>query len=116
MELNSRNFDELVLKSKDLWVVEFFAPWCGHCKKLAPEWKKAANSLKGQVKLGHVDCDADKVSHMPLISGHIVSPNITNSSYIKCYTLLFFSCQFSIASSSEPATDICFLQIFANQV
>ncbi|KAK4492825.1 hypothetical protein RD792_000150 [Penstemon davidsonii] len=60
VELNSRNFDELVLKSKDLWIVEFFAPWCGHCKKLAPEWKKAANSLKGQVKLGHVDCDAEK--------------------------------------------------------
>ncbi|XP_015881416.2 protein disulfide isomerase-like 2-3 [Ziziphus jujuba] len=60
IELNSRNFDELVLKSKDLWVVEFFAPWCGHCKKLAPEWKKAANSLKGKVKLGHVDCDAEK--------------------------------------------------------
>ncbi|KAG8387061.1 hypothetical protein BUALT_Bualt03G0214200 [Buddleja alternifolia] len=60
VELNSRNFDELVTKSKDLWIVEFFAPWCGHCKKLAPEWKKAANSLKGQVKLGHVDCDAEK--------------------------------------------------------
>ncbi|KAL5729796.1 protein disulfide-isomerase [Ranunculus cassubicifolius] len=60
VELNSKNFDELVLKSKDLWIVEFFAPWCGHCKKLAPEWKKAANRLKGKVKLGHVDCDADK--------------------------------------------------------
>ncbi|XP_057505947.1 protein disulfide isomerase-like 2-3 [Actinidia eriantha] len=60
VELNSRNFEELVLKSKELWVVEFFAPWCGHCKKLAPEWKKAANNLKGKVKLGHVDCDADK--------------------------------------------------------
>ncbi|OAY35052.1 protein disulfide isomerase-like 2-3 [Manihot esculenta] len=60
VQLNSRNFDELVLKSKELWIVEFFAPWCGHCKKLAPEWKKAANSLKGKVKLGHVDCDAEK--------------------------------------------------------
>ncbi|XP_073060829.1 protein disulfide isomerase-like 2-3 [Primulina eburnea] len=60
VELNSRNFDELVLKSKELWIVEFFAPWCGHCKKLAPEWKKAARNLKAQVKLGHVDCDADK--------------------------------------------------------
>lgn len=27
VELNSINFDELVLKSKELWVVEFFAPW-----------------------------------------------------------------------------------------
>ncbi|KAK6238622.1 hypothetical protein QUC31_004091 [Theobroma cacao] len=60
VELNSRNFDELVLKSKELWIVEFFAPWCGHCKKLAPEWKKAANNLKGKVKLGHVDCDSEK--------------------------------------------------------
>ncbi|XP_022771729.1 protein disulfide-isomerase like 2-2-like isoform X1 [Durio zibethinus] len=60
VELNSRNFDELVLKSKELWIVEFFAPWCGHCKKLAPEWKRAANNLKGKVKLGHVDCDSEK--------------------------------------------------------
>ncbi|XP_073151140.1 protein disulfide isomerase-like 2-3 [Henckelia pumila] len=60
VELNSRNFDELVLKSKELWIVEFFAPWCGHCKKLAPEWMKAASNLKGQAKLGHVDCDAEK--------------------------------------------------------
>ncbi|CAN1783945.1 Protein disulfide-isomerase like 2-2 [Linum perenne] len=60
IELNSRNFDELVIKSKDLWIVEFFAPWCGHCKKLAPEWKRAAGNLKGKVKLGHVDCDSDK--------------------------------------------------------
>lgn len=27
VELNSHNFDEVVLKSKDLWIVEFFAPW-----------------------------------------------------------------------------------------
>ncbi|KAF8008173.1 hypothetical protein BT93_K1991 [Corymbia citriodora subsp. variegata] len=60
VELTSSNFDELVLKSKELWVVEFFAPWCGHCKKLAPEWKKAASNLKGKVKLGHVDCDTEK--------------------------------------------------------
>ncbi|KAI4341000.1 hypothetical protein MLD38_025781 [Melastoma candidum] len=60
VELNASNFDKLVLKSKDLWIVEFFAPWCGHCKKLAPEWKKAANNLQGKVKLGHVNCDEEK--------------------------------------------------------
>lgn len=31
VELNSRNFDELVVKSKDLWIVEFFAPWYAAC-------------------------------------------------------------------------------------
>ncbi|MCO5609887.1 hypothetical protein L7F22_064120 [Adiantum nelumboides] len=33
---------------------------CGHCKKLAPEWKRAARDLKGKAKLGQVDCDAEK--------------------------------------------------------
>lgn len=27
IELSSSNFDEVVLKSKDIWIVEFFAPW-----------------------------------------------------------------------------------------
>ncbi len=41
----------------------FFFKRCGHCKNLAPEWKKAANNLMGKVKLGHVDCDAEQVRH-----------------------------------------------------
>lgn len=32
---------------------------CGHCKALAPEWKKAAGNLKGKVKLGAVDCTVE---------------------------------------------------------
>jgi len=55
IELTDSNFDKLVLQSDDVWLVEFFAPWCGHCKNLAPEWAKAATELKGKVKLGAVD-------------------------------------------------------------
>jgi len=55
IELTDANFDKLVMKSDDMWLVEFFAPWCGHCKNLAPHWKSAASKLKGKVKLGAVD-------------------------------------------------------------
>ncbi|CAI5455386.1 unnamed protein product [Caenorhabditis angaria] len=55
VELTDANFDELVLNSKDIWLVEFFAPWCGHCKNLEPHWKAAAAQLKGKVRLGAVD-------------------------------------------------------------
>eukprot|EP01135_Chromosphaera_perkinsii_P006052 Nk52_evm6s386 gene=Nk52_evmTU6s386 len=53
--LTESNFEKMVMKSEDLWMVEFYAPWCGHCKNLAPEWKKAANRMKGKVKYGAVD-------------------------------------------------------------
>ena len=55
VELTDKNFKKLVLQSDDMWLVEFFAPWCGHCKNLEPHWKKAAGELKGKVKLGTVD-------------------------------------------------------------
>ena len=53
--LTDKNFDSQVFGNKDIWLVEFYAPWCGHCKKLEPEWNEAASKLKGKVRFGKVD-------------------------------------------------------------
>ena len=60
VELTPSNFDKLVIKSDEVWIVEFFAPWCGHCQALVPEYTKAAAALKGVVKVGAVNADDHK--------------------------------------------------------
>uniref|UniRef100_A0A1B6F3M5 protein disulfide-isomerase n=1 Tax=Cuerna arida TaxID=1464854 RepID=A0A1B6F3M5_9HEMI len=55
IELTDDNFDKLVLKSGEMWLVEFFAPWCGHCQQLKPQWEEAAKNLRGVIKMGALD-------------------------------------------------------------
>jgi len=60
IKLTKDNFAELVLNSDHVWLVEFYAPWCGHCKSLAPAWDTAATNLKGIVKVGAVNGDEER--------------------------------------------------------
>ena len=55
--LDSNTFDDTLLK-EDLLLVEFYAPWCGHCQRLAPEYERAAKQLaelEKPIKLAKVD-------------------------------------------------------------
>lgn len=54
-----KNFNK-ILDSKLPSFVKFYAPWCGHCKSLAPAWEKAATSLKGLVNVVKVDCTVEQ--------------------------------------------------------
>lgn len=60
VDLTPNNFDNRVKDSDGVWIVEFYAPWCGHCQRLAPEYQKAAKALKGIIGVGAIDCDVHK--------------------------------------------------------
>lgn len=65
VDLTPDNFDQFVNGSKSA-LVEFYAPWCGHCKQLVPAYTKLGEeisgngALKSQVVIGKVNADAHR--------------------------------------------------------
>ena len=60
IQLNKDNFDNEVIKSNNLWLILFYAPWCGHCKAFHPQFEKLAKSTKGLFKIGAVNCEEER--------------------------------------------------------
>ncbi|KAB7503108.1 DnaJ-like protein subfamily C member 10 [Armadillidium nasatum] len=57
--LDDRTFEEM-LRGKDPWLIDFYAPWCGYCHHFAPLFEKIAVELDGEVKFGKIDCQTHK--------------------------------------------------------
>lgn len=63
--LLDHNFDSIVGSTNQIWIIEFYAPWCGHCQKLLPKFDEAAiqeanlakTANRLPVRFGSVNCD-----------------------------------------------------------
>jgi len=58
--LTAESFQRLVTNTMDPWFVKFYAPWCGHCQALSPNWKSMAREMEGVLNVGEVNCDIEK--------------------------------------------------------
>jgi len=64
VQLTSKNFEHLTQASTGAttgdWLIEFYAPWCGHCKSLMPTYEKVSQTLAGEVNVASVDVPANR--------------------------------------------------------
>ncbi|MDF2370784.1 MAG: thioredoxin [Rhizobiaceae bacterium] len=57
IKVDSSNFKQEVLDSKEPVVVDFWAEWCGPCKMIAPSLEEISNELAGKLKVAKLNID-----------------------------------------------------------
>ena len=57
VEITDNNFNDQVLSSQEPVLVDFWAPWCGPCRMIAPLVEELAGENHGSIKVGKVNID-----------------------------------------------------------
>lgn len=60
LKINEGNFEEKVLKSEKMVLVDFYADWCGPCRMMSPTIDEIAEELQDSVKVGKVNVDENQ--------------------------------------------------------
>ncbi|HMZ45382.1 MAG TPA: thioredoxin [Chitinophagaceae bacterium] len=59
LEFTDANFQQEVIESDKLSVVDFWAEWCGPCRAIGPVIEELAKEYEGKVKIGKVNVDVN---------------------------------------------------------
>jgi len=78
IEVNDSNFEEIVLKSDKLVIIDFWAEWCGPCRMVTPIIEEISEEYDGKVLVAKVDVDKN-----PGISSKLGIRNIPTVMFYK---------------------------------